>query len=225
MKYGIELWSGDSTGLEAARQDGIEIITVDINPKFEATIQDDILNVTASQLMELCNGERPFFVWASPDCSVFSVAGFGTGHFKQILGQYIPQTPKAMEMIERHKHTIALIEELNPVYFVIENPVGLLRKMPWMKEFHRDTVTYCQYGDDRMKPTDLWGGFPITWVPKSKCSPEDSCHISAPRGSKTGTQALDHTERSHIPLELSKAIWNAAIESQGHRRQTLEDWL
>ena len=227
----IELWSGDSTGLQGARrwayenQEDLEIITVDINPEFDPTIEDDIINVTADQLRDLCKGERPFMIWASPDCSVFSGAGFAAGHFRTERGHYIPNTPKAMEMVERHKHTIALIEALDPVYFVIENPVGLLRMMPWMQQFHRDTVTYCQYGDDRMKPTDLWGGFPMNWAAKPRCSPNDRCHTPSPRGSQDGTQGLSHRERSHIPVQLSIAMWKAAIESDGYRRQDLREWL
>lgn len=223
--YGIELWSGDSTGLEAARRDGIEIITVDIESKFNPTICDDILNVTADQLQEHCNGERPFIIWASPDCSVFSVAAFGANHFDLINGVHVPKSPKSLEMIERHKHTCKLIEELNPVYFVIENPVGLLRFMPWMKPYHRDTVTYCQYGDFRMKPTDLWGGFPLTWKPRPMCRNGDDCHEASPRGTKSGTERLNHRERSHIPFELSQEIWEHCKGSKGYRRQTLEDWV
>ena len=32
--------------------------------------------------------------------------------------------------------------------------------MPELDGFERRTVTYCQLGEERMKPTDLWGAFP-----------------------------------------------------------------
>jgi hypothetical protein len=50
----------------------------------------------------------------------------------------------------------------------------------------RHTVTYCQYGDNRMKPTDIWTNNP-DWSPKPMCKNGDPCHESAPRGSGRGT--------------------------------------
>lgn len=71
--------------------------------------------------------------------------------------------------------------------------------MNWMKRFDRYTITYCQYGDTRMKPTDIWTNHPNPNF-KPMCRNGYSCHQSAPRGSRTGTQGLkDHVERSRIP--------------------------
>ena len=165
-------------------------------------------------------------VWASPDCSVFSVAGFGHGHFKpNSSGGFDPQTEKAEYMLERHKHTIALIEELDPVYWIIENPVGLLRKMPFMQNFQRETVTYCQYGDFRMKPTDLWGQVPASWFPRARCKNGDPCHQASPRGPMQGTASLSIRERSHIPIDLSLEIFDASLESDGETRYDLRRWI
>ena len=58
------------------------------------------------------------------------------------------------------KHVLKLIEQLQPKYYFIENPRGGMRKMEWMKNLPRYTVTYCQYGDNRMKPTDIWTNHP-----------------------------------------------------------------
>jgi hypothetical protein len=66
----------------------------------------------------------------------------------------------------------------------------------------RHTVTYCQYGDDRMKPTDIWTNN-TKWSPRPMCKNGDSCHTAAPRGSKTGTQGRKgNYERSMIPPVL-----------------------
>lgn len=78
--------------------------------------------------------------------------------------------------------------------------------MGFMQELPRYTVTYCQYGDMRMKPTDIWTNHPD---PKFKpmCHNGDSCHTAAPRGAKTGTQGLKGAmERSVIPNGLCKHI-------------------
>ena len=103
-------------------------------------------------------------------------------------------------------HVIDLIRQLRPKYWLIENPRGGMRKMTWMKDLPRYTVTYCQYGDTRMKPTDIWTNHT---EPKFKpmCKNGDPCHVRAPRGAKTGTQGLKlKKDRSRIPAELCEHI-------------------
>lgn len=80
--------------------------------------------------------------------------------------------------------------------------------MNFMKDLPRYTVTYCQYGDSRMKPTDIWTNHPEPNF-KPMCKNGMPCHVSAPRGSKTGTQGLKGSvERSKIPTELCDHIVN-----------------
>ena len=104
------------------------------------------------------------------------------------------------------QNVIKLIRELNPKFYFIENPRGGMRKMTWMQGIPRYTVTYCQYGDTRMKPTDIWTNHPNPQF-KPMCKNGDPCHVPAPRGSKTGTQGLRGSkERSVIPSELCEHI-------------------
>lgn len=71
--------------------------------------------------------------------------------------------------------------------------------MDFMQGIPRYTVTYCQYGDTRMKPTDIWTNHPMPNF-KPPCHNGDSCHVSAPRGAKTGTQGLKNSIlRAKIP--------------------------
>jgi len=122
---------------------------------------------------------------------------------------YTPKHERAIEGMEIVEKTIEIIEyyrKLNPnlIYF-IENPRGMLRKLPVMDGIPRNTVTYCQYGDTRQKPTDIWTN--SDWMPRPMCSPGSKCHVAAPRGSRTGTQGLKTDyERSMIPEELFKEI-------------------
>jgi len=78
-----------------------------------------------------------------------------------------------------------------------------MRKAPFLKDYWiRHTVTYCQYWDDRMKPTDIWTNNK-NWIPKPMCKNGMPCHISAPRGSQTWTQWMANAyERSKIPKQL-----------------------
>ena len=78
--------------------------------------------------------------------------------------------------------------------------------MWFMKNLPRYTVTYCQYGDTRMKPTDIWTNHPNPRF-KPPCKNGDPCHVSAPRGASTGTQGIKgRIMRAVIPQELCEHI-------------------
>jgi hypothetical protein len=150
----------------------------------------------------------PDMIWASPPCTTFSVASIGK-HWDM---NRRPKTQDAMMGLQILKKTIDIVEyylTLNPnLIWYIENPRGMMRKIGmWDEILHiRNTITYCQYGDTRMKPTDIWTNN-YQWQPRTACKNGMSCHISAPRGSRTGTQGLKGSYlRSQIPYELCKEI-------------------
>ncbi len=145
----------------------------------------------------------PDAVWASPDCTTYTIAAIST-HRNGVE----PKSEYAKKCDRVNKHFLFLIEywlRKNPnMVFFIENPRGMMRKMPFMQEFKRHTVWYCTYGDERAKPTDIWTNS-TTWVPRPQChNGNKNCHhIPAPRGSKTGTQGRKGSyERSKIPQQL-----------------------
>lgn len=165
----------------------------------------DILTVTTDEILNSFG--RPDVIWASPDCSTFSIAAISHHRRKNpVTGNLDPVSDyaKFCDMVDQH--VLQLIKDLKPRFWFIENPRGGMRKMSWMQGLHRYTVTYCQYGDTRMKPTDIWTNHPD---PKFKpmCKNGDPCHEKAPRGSKTGTQGLKGSkERSVIPAALCQHI-------------------
>src|SRR5699024_693996 len=150
---------------------------------------------------------KPDVIWASPDCTSYSIAAISHHRSKNDeTGNLDPVSDYAKFSDKLNEHIHKLITELQPKYWFIENPRGGMRKMNFMKNKPRYTVTYCQYGDTRMKPTDIWTNHPNPKF-KSMCKNGAPCHISAPRGSKTGTQGLKGSkERSVIPHELCKHI-------------------
>lgn len=165
----------------------------------------DIATVTAQDIID--NFGYPDVIWASPDCTTFSIAAIShhrkknpeTGNLDAVS-----EYAKFCDMVDQH--VLDLISELDPKFFFIENPVGAMRKMPWMSDLPRYTVTYCQYGDTRMKPTDIWTNHPNPQF-KPRCKNGDPCHEPAPRGSKTGTQGLKGSkDRSIIPEKLCEHI-------------------
>lgn len=144
---------------------------------------------------------KPDIIWASPPCQKFSVASLWR-NWKD--GK--PTNQETINAIKVVETTIKIIDYLNPKYWFIENPRAMLRKTELMLPLNRNTVTYCQYGDTRMKPTDIWTNC-SAWIPRKMCKNGDSCHISAPRGSKTGTQGLKNSVlRSVVPRELCLEI-------------------
>ena len=165
----------------------------------------DILNFDVTKIPFM-----PDIIWASPPCTAFSVAAIGK-NWTKVGNDYLPKNPRAELGLKLVQKTLEIIEHFKPTYFFIENPRGMLRKMPIMAHLNRQGVTYCQYGDTRMKPTDIWTNSD-KWVPRPMCSNGSPCHISAPRGSRTGTQGLSNAyERSKIPENLCIEILKSCI--------------
>ena len=203
----FDFFAGTGSSTQAFKDAGHTIITFELDKQFQVTENVSILDLVASDL--LIKYGRPDFIWASPPCTAFSVASIGH-HWLQGGTDPIPKTKEAEENQELVRYTIQLINELKPTKgFLIENPRGMLRKLSVVKGLPRQTVTYCQYGEERMKPTDLWGTV-SNWVPRLACKNGMPCHTAAPRGSRTGTQGIANArERSMIPYELGKEILEA----------------
>ena len=202
----FDLFSGTNSSTQPFIDAGHKVISFDIDGNFYATEHVNILNLTASGLLDKYG--RPDFVWASPPCTVFSVASM-SHHW--VSGKIpTPKTEEAKDSEFMIEFTLNLIKDLNPkLGWLMENPRGMLRKLKVVSGYPRRTLTYCQYGDSRMKPTDLWGYVP-GWTPKEPCKNGMSCHEAAPRGSNAGTKALSNSkERSRVPYGLGQEILKA----------------
>jgi len=205
----FDLFSGTGSATQAFKEAQQKVYTFELDTYFAADENVDVFDLTVDYLREVYG--QPDFVWASPPCTAFSVASMG--HHWQSGGlNPVPKTQAAMESQELVAHTRKLLEGLNPQFgFLIENPRGMLRKLPVVKDLQRQSVTYCQYGDTRMKPTDLWGVVP-NWTPRPMCKNGAPCHEAAPRGSKTGTQGLKGSkERSRVPYALGVELLQAMM--------------
>lgn len=200
----LELFAGTRSIGRAFERHGHEVLSVDWDEQFpDIDIQDDVMNVYARDIVERIG--HVDVVWASPDCTTYSIAAISHHRTREDSGNLagVSDYARACDRVNMHLHNLMLM--LPPLWF-IENPRGGMRKMDFMHGLERYTVTYCQYGDDRMKPTDIWTNHPDPRF-KPMCKNGDPCHTAAPRGAKTGTQGRSGSvERSRIPDELCEHI-------------------
>lgn len=201
----LELFAGSRSIGKVAETLGYNVFSSDINNFEGINYVVDILEFDINKI--------PFdidILWASPPCTSYSLAAIS--HHRPTnkpLSEFAILSDKIV------KKTLDIIYKMNPKYWYIENPRGLLRKQKFMTGLPRTTVWYCKYGDTRAKPTDIWSNNIYSlfnqsgWIPREQCfNGNKYCHHqAAPRGSKTGTQGLKNNyERSKIPKELCLEI-------------------
>lgn len=175
------------------RARGHDVVTVDYDPDFRTTIVADLGDVPAflAELRRVKGHDwRPDVILASPPCEAFSTMTIGRNWTRTADGRPWPKTDRARLALHLVASTRRILEALGPTFFVIENPRAMLRKVPELGDLERRTVAYCAFGEPVQKPTDLWGGFPPSLVLPGVCKPKAGCHVSAPRGSRTGTQGV-----------------------------------
>ena len=200
----LELFAGSRSFSKVAEEFGYETYTTDIEPFDNIDQVCDIFDFNIDKMLDEFG--NPDIIWASPPCTYFSVSSIGH-HWNK---DHTPKTKEAVLGVKIVERTNWIIKMLNPKWFYIENPRGKLRKLDVITKepYFRKTVTYCSYGEDRMKPTDIWTNN-FNWLPKNMCfnGNADCHHQPAPRGSRTGTQGMANAyEKSKVPEELCKEI-------------------
>jgi hypothetical protein len=210
----LELFAGSRSVGSVAEELGFEVFSVDWQPFDKINWVGDVQDLTIEMLPFI-----PDVVWASPDCTTYSIAAIS--HHRNGC-EAVSDYAKKCDSVNNHFiDLIYKLLELNPnLKFFIENPRGMMRKMPFVKGMDRGMVTYCSYGDDRMKPTDiftnhLWSMYNQSgWMPRPMCFAGNvKCHHEpAPRGSQTGTQGRSGSyDRSKIPRDLCVDILKSTM--------------
>lgn len=126
-------------------------------------------------------------IWASPPCYDFSmarVAPRGIAAVENRLDDYEPDT----SLVER---CYALIEELSPQYWVIENVIGSIRYLTPILGEPRQIIG----------PFVLWGNFP--YLGDVELDPQHK------KNQDKRWDPLRSNYRAEIPLELSQALKDA----------------
>lgn len=220
---------------------GHDVVTLDNDPRFEPDLCMDVREFAEDPAMYLKSVRPEWFEKApypwncadiclmSPPCQGFSMAGKTArwlhverdlGYRDPYYGPRVPITAAASLACELVNAGLMASSMMQPKYWWLENPQGGLQTMKFMTDLieyeaaSQTTVTYCQYGEDRMKPTTLWGHWPETWKPKPRCYNGDPCHVEARRGAKTGTQGVKGAAaRAEIPYKLALSVCKAVEEA------------
>ncbi len=188
MKLCIDLCSGLGGFSQAFKESrDWEVITVDIERKFKPTIRADV------NFLPIRPGLHPDVILASPDCRYFSLA------YYQFPRKGIK---KALELVGACLEAIA---ELEPRFWMMENPKGRLR---WFIARPRNTIRLNSWGYKTAKPTDLWGNIPLGLIPGERETIPGTGWTRRRLWTKVAGSA-SAAQRAKMPYELSAAILEA----------------
>jgi site-specific DNA-cytosine methylase len=207
----LELFCGTKCVGKVFENKGYDVVSLDYNPKFNATHTENILTWDYKQYLP----DSFDVIWASPDCTTWSLATGGKYRTLQnIYGHNNEHQEKAT--IGNHM-VLRVIEILN--YFkckswFIENPKALMIHFPPLKEFiqehnaYNTVVYYGNYNDwGCMKPTHIWSNMPL-WKEQKPIMSEDKyivkykTHDKRPKRFYKSFSSSNAEERSKIPSDL-----------------------
>jgi hypothetical protein len=206
-------------GFSAAFEDSDrwDVTTVDIEDRFDPDVTADVFDLRPSDI------DTEFdVVLASVPCTVFSPAG---NHDLWDHDEQEPIAEKSRDHVALAHHTVGLMHGLSPDYWFLENPTGRLR---WVLGPPTGQVTYCQYGRDYQKRTDLWGDHPP--MQYDSCRSGERCHkrnVDHDGTSAVASMDNDVAERSKVPYDLSETIRDAcerALDGEAVTCTELGDW-
>ena len=129
----LELFAGTGSIGKIFREKGWEVVSLDVDPKTEATIKQDIRD------WDYTAYPPGYFdvIWASPCCTQYSIARKRAKTPRDVVGA------DSLALM-----TIEIINYFTPVVHLIENPAtGLLKTRPFMQGIPYTDVDYCCYCD------------------------------------------------------------------------------
>lgn len=191
----LELFKGTGSVGKVASKKGWDVVSIDIENKFNPSICTDILNWDYKSYEGTFN-----FIWASPPCNTFSVLNYSRKDCCRNRETAEPLNENAelgTRILHRTLDIIKWFADKNPkMLWCIENPRGMMRRDSRMIPLYRETTTYASYGDIKYKPTDFWANFKMNLNPV----------LSSKNYTITRVCALPLRDRYAIPSKLIEAI-------------------
>ena len=205
----LELFCGTKSVSKVFETAGWEVISVDIEKKFNPTICCSVLDIP----LDKWEPGHFDYIHASPPCCEYSIAH--TGNARDL------EKADALAM-----HTLNLIRSLNPAYYTIENPQsGKLKDRIFMQGLSFSDVSHCKYGFPYRKNTRIWHNL-FHWLPlscKNDCnsralnSKGRMVHLtSAQKGPSKGTAndvCYTSEQLYRIPPKLVESILQAILDA------------
>jgi hypothetical protein len=194
----LELSSGTKSIGTVASSVGWDVVSLDMNYKTEPDIVADILHWNYKEYQP---GQFDV-IWASPPCTEFSRA--------KTVG--VRKLDVADNIV---KHTLRIIEYLQPKFWIMENPqTGMLKEREFMTTLPYKDIDYCKYGMPYRKRTRLWNNIWF-WEPRPPCNYD--CDASngkkhkeaaqrAPKSGDTERRRFSQSELYRVPSELIDEI-------------------
>ena len=163
MPRALELYSGTASVSHVLQHNGWETVTVDNRAKFKPTIVADITTLDYTQFTK---GEFDY-IHISPPCTEYSRA--------------LSTRPRRLEEADKLAlRGLEILAYLQPRYWTIENPDGLLKTRWFMQPLEQwlHKISYCKYSDHTTqfkykKPTCIWTN--LNWVPRPMCCKASPC--------------------------------------------------
>ena len=117
----LELFCGTKSISNAFEERGHEVYTVDWEKDFSPTLCADIGQLTVDDVVQLCGG-KPDVIWASPDCTSYSVAGIGHHRRKNTETGELDTGGIGWKLFEKYCEAL---HNVRPRYFLYENNYGM----------------------------------------------------------------------------------------------------
>ena len=138
----LELFAGTGSVGKWCRERGHEVVSLDIDPRSEATFTCDIMGF---DFMQFTPGHFDV-VWASPPCTMYSAL--------RTTGRLPRDIEGSNRIVQR---TLDIIRYLQPRAWFLENPqTGCLKEQDLMAGLMHADFDYCQYGFNYRKRTRIW---------------------------------------------------------------------
>ena len=174
----LELFCGTKSVGKIFETAGYEVTSLDYNKKFNATFTENILTWDYTQF------PPGYFdvIWASPDCTTWSLATGGKYRTKaNIWGLNNQHQDKATLGNNMVLRVIEILNYFQPTSWFIENPRALLQHFPPLRQFienmgaNMNLVYYANYNNWGFpKATNIWSNLPLWNNELPPVMPDDS---------------------------------------------------